>query len=172
MDKNIFIEKYNNANVNINKEEKLKIELKSIDNKPIDIPGIRNLIIVIEECSELIQVLSDKNHDRFSLIEEMSDVEQGLDYIEIICNLKIDKNYKIIESYNTELLIYNLACLQQCLTKYLRGKNNIDFLQFMLNKIFSLLQIAKMHYGISNDEINKAMNVKIDRLNEINGVYK
>lgn len=115
MDRKLFEEKYNKASSFIENDKKFEYELRTMDDKPLDIgTGTRNLVIVMEELAELQQQLSKflrGKGDHIGLVEECADVIMGMDYVKHICN-------------------------------------------------------------ITDEEINKAINVKIDRLQNTKGVYK
>lgn len=115
MDRKLFEENYNKASSVVQNDEKIKYELKTMDDKPLDIGiGTRNIVIVMEELAELQQQLSKflrGKGDHIGLVEECADVIIGLDYVKHICN-------------------------------------------------------------ITDEEINKAINVKIDRFKNTKGIYK
>ena len=116
MKREIFKQLFELASTVIDKKRRKYLQKKTLDPSPIDIgePGTRNLIIVMEELSELSQQVSKYlrgKRDTLGLIEEVGDVYLALDYVKSICH-------------------------------------------------------------ISEDQINKAMNVKLDRLENTDGVYK
>lgn len=178
MNKTEFFYKYTTSSSEMDYDERIKIERESIDPNPIDIGyGNRNLIIVMEECSELIQELISMQYgigDRLSLIEETADVEQGLDYVKLICDISDNEiNYDV--SFDTEI-VYNkatnpivaLSLLQQQISKYLRNKlsRKYDLIEAVKN-VYISLEYIKYAYSIDKKEINKAMNVKLQRLVEV-----
>lgn len=175
MNKTEFFYKYTIASSEMDYDERIKIERESIDPNPIDIGyGNRNLIIVMEECSELIQELINMQYgigDRLSLIEETADVEQGLDYVKLICGIPYDIDFDI--SFGTEIVcntttnpIISLSLLQQQISKYLRKKSNKDNLIEAVKNVYISLEYIKYAYSIDKKEINKAINVKL-RLIEV-----
>jgi len=172
MNKTEFFYKYTIASSEMDYDERIKIERESIDPNPIDIGhGNRNLIIVMEECSELIQELINMQYgvgDRLSLIEETADVEQGLDYVKLICDIPYDIDFDI--SFGTEITInpiISLSLLQQQISKYLRKKSNKDNLIEAVKNVYISLEYIKYAYSIDKKEINKAINVKLQRLIEV-----
>lgn len=182
MDKTEFFYKYINASDKMNLEERIRIEKESIDPNPINIgPGNRNLIIVMEECSELIQELINVQLDMcdmMSLIEETADVLAGLDYVKFICQIN-DIDIKTIRTKiisdkekNTTRLdvnnnsIFSLANLQQQISKYLRGKNNKETLTQAVAYVYNTIDNIKYTHRISEKDLNKAINVKLQRLIE------
>lgn len=183
MDKTEFFYKYINASDKMNLEERIRIEKESIDPNPINVgPGNRNLIIVMEECSELIQELINVQLDMcdmMSLIEETADVLAGLDYVKFICQIN-DIDIKTIQTKiisdkekNTTRLdinnnsIFSLANLQQQISKYLRGKNNKETLTQAIAYVYNTIDNIKYAHRISEKDLNKAINVKLQRLVEI-----
>ena len=183
MDKTEFFYKYINASDKMNLEERIRIEKESIDPNPINVgPGNRNLIIVMEECSELIQELINVQLDMcdmMSLIEETADVLAGLDYVKFICQIS-DIDIKTIRTKiisdkekNTTRLdvnnnsIFSLANLQQQISKYLRGKNNKETLTQAVAYVYNTIDNIKYTHRISEKDLNKAINVKLQRLIEI-----
>ena len=174
----------------MNLEERIRIEKESIDPNPINIgPGNRNLIIVMEECSELIQELINAQSDMcdmMALIEETADVLAGLDYVKFICEI----NETDIETIQTKIIsdkekttrldvnnnsIFSLANLQQQISKYLRDKNNKETLTQAVAYVYNTIDNIKYAHRISDKDLNKAMNVKIQRLvefNQNNKLYK
>lgn len=182
MDKTEFFYKYINASDKMNLEERIRIEKESIDPNPINVgPGNRNLIIVMEECSELIQELINVQLDMcdmMSLIEETADVLAGLDYVKFICQIndidiktirtKIisdkEKNTTRFDINNNS--IFSLANLQQQISKYLRGKNNKETLTQAVAYVYNTIDNIKYAHRISEKDLNKAINVKLQRLIE------
>lgn len=175
MNKTEFFYKYIIASSKIDYDERIKIEKESIDPNPINIgAGNRNLIIVMEECSELVQELIAMQHgigDRISLIEETADVEQGLDYVKLICDISNDDiiTDKYFENEYNKLTtpIIALSLLQQQISKYLRNKSDKYQIIEAVTNVYIALNNIKYTYCISEEEINKAMNVKLQRLVEV-----
>ena len=177
MNKTEFFYKYTLASSEMNYDERIKIEKESIDPNPINIgAGNRNLIIVMEECGELIQELISMQcgiGNRLSLIEETADVEQGLDYVKLICNISDDDiiydasfDREIVYSKETNPIIA-LSLLQQQISKYLRNKSDkYNLIEAVIN-VYISLETIKYVYSIDKKEINKAMNVKLQRLVEV-----
>lgn len=178
MDKLEFFYKYTSASSEMDMIKRIEIETQSIDPYPIDRGiGNRNLIIVMEECGELIQELTNVQlgiGDRISLIEETADVEQGLDYVKIICVLSdddimydkfADKRDEVMFNKNINPIIA-LTTLQQQLSKYLRNKHKHDDLCTAVRNVYRALENIRYIYSIDDKEINKAINVKLQRLVE------
>ena len=108
-----FNEKYCRAQASVDEERFNQIIAKSIDSNIGDgnPRGHRNLIIVMEELSELSKevskVLRDKG-DRVGIVEEVADVICSIEYIKNILNIsnseinkainvKLDRLWEIIE---------------------------------------------------------------------------
>jgi len=115
----VFIEQLEKTNSTVDKKWLFDVLKKSIESNFYDgnPRGHRNLIIVMEELSELSKEISkelrDKG-DKISILEELADVQLGIYYVQEIC-------------------------------------------------------------GITNEELNKAMNIKMKRLEDVlktNGKYK
>lgn len=172
MDKNEFKEKYNKASTVISLPERIDIEMKSIDPNPIHIGnGTRNLIIVMEEISELIEQLTNAKtgeYDMLSLIEEIADTEQGLDYVQFVCDITYDDIIQRKQICNDQPLntIVALTQLQQLLSKHLRGKSNKTQLIDAIVHVKTALKEIKFEFNIQQGQINKAINVKLQRLQE------
>lgn len=182
MDKNDFSNAFFSASCEMDMDKRLAIERDSIDPNPVYAGyGTRNLIIMMEECSELIQILVSAQTglcDRISLIEEVSDVEQGLDFVKIACELSDKDIYGVeIDLPETTLLsnkrldttenaFYVLSGLQQQLSKYIRGKSNREALIESVRDTYILINRIKYTYDIPQYSINKAINVKLKRLEE------
>lgn len=177
MNKTEFFYKYTIASSKIDYDERIKIEKESIDPNPINIgAGNRNLIIVMEECSELVQELIAMQHgigDRISLIEETADVVQGLDYVKLICNISDDDiiydspfNRNIIYTKDINPIIM-LSLLQQQISKYLRNKSDKYDIIVAVTNVYISIEYIKYMYSIDEKEINKAINVKLQRLVEV-----
>lgn len=175
MERNEFIRKYNTANETIDKNRYYETEKASIDSNPIHIGwGTRNLIIVIEECGELIQELTKIQNggiDTIGLIEELSDVIMGIDYVKMICDISdsdIEYNPYTLTEIQRKATPINpmlaLTELQQQLSKYLRGKCERQNLVDATTKVITTCQCIMKIYNIAQANINKAMNVKLDRL--------
>lgn len=172
MDKNEFKEKYNAASTVVSFPERIDIEMKSIDPNPIHIGnGTRNLIIVMEEISELIEQLENAKtgeFDMLSLIEEVADTEQSLDYVQLICDITYDdimQNAHICDEQSLNKIVA-LTKLQQLLSKYLRGKSNKTQLIEAIVYVKTALKEIKFEYNIGQGQINKAINVKLQRLQQ------
>lgn len=101
MDKKIFIENLKRESNLSNKSWILKVIKDSIDSNLSDgnPRGHRNLIIVMEELSELSKEISkelrDKG-DRINILEELADVQLGIYYVQEICNIKDEELQKAI----------------------------------------------------------------------------
>lgn len=144
---------------------------KSLSNITHNYPGLKNAIIVMEECGELIQEImnheSGKNN-RSNLLQEMADVELGVYWLMKIFKIsekelentsKSKGSYKHVEIMTTKVL----GQLIQEISKAIRDKNNHkELLQSMVDTRYAIRRYMK-HCDIKTEELNKAMNVKLNR---------
>lgn len=179
MDKQEFMTKFLDAKSLIDADRQYHLEANSIDNKPIDIgPGNRNLIIVMEECSELICELVKAQTgkvDRMSLIQELADVIMGFDYIKLLCHVDltvqdVPVNENIYDLPTHPIII--LTNLQQQISKHLRGKSDKQTLTQAYSDAVKLCVNLANLYHINEMQIGKAINVKLDRLEEFQRNHK
>lgn len=181
MNKNEFRTRFSNASYKMDIPKKAQIISDSIDPNFIETAGTRNLIIAMEECSELMQqlILAQSGvSDRMAIIEELADVELGLDYVKILCDLEDHKPISsIIDETNIEKFndvsaydnpIYALGELQIQVSKYIRGKSDQNKLLSAVKNVYMAIGRIMLIYNISMNELNRAMNVKLDRL----AIYK
>lgn len=101
MERELFTKLFNEASADVDEEILHREELRVIDDDVVYIGkgGTRNLIIVMEELAELQQQLSKVlrgKGDHIGLIEELADVQMGLDYVKHICNISDDEVNKAI----------------------------------------------------------------------------
>lgn len=180
MEKEKFRKLYEEAPVIVDGSRKTKEEIRTLDTAPVYIGhGTRNLIIVMEELAELQEqfaLQSVGSGERLCLIEETADVYMGMDYVCMICNiteLEIqDQNMPADWNLTSTYIIRILARLQQKLSKYLRGKIDGTGLIKEVSDVLVAVEMIKRQYHISDEEINKAVNVKLQRLEETKDVYK
>lgn len=159
---------------------------KNIDTNVIDGQprGHKNLIIVMEENSEMIQVLSSallNNLDRIAILEEMADIYLGLYYLEDIIMQPSKEMPKVeincFETSSEELLflIKLLSMLNQEISKYIREKGNNDSLFLRMKEIELSLNKMQDIFGISDGLLWKAIQVKTKRIDDVlkkDGIYK
>ena len=180
MNKNKFKHAFKKASKKVNKKKLYKEELRVQDKKPVYIgkKGTRNLIIVMEELAELQEQLImylEREEDKLQIIEEMADVYMGLDYVKQICGIsdkKISKCKVNHKPKNVVSVIANLSRLQKRISKFIRGKCDKDDLVEEISCVYESLKVIKKKCGISDKKINKAINVKLNRLEETKGIYK
>lgn len=92
MDREIFVEQLDKADDYIDKKWVFDVLQKSIESNFCDgnPRGHRNLIIVMEELSELSKEISkelrDKG-DKISILEELADVQLCIYYVQEICGI-------------------------------------------------------------------------------------
>ena len=101
MNREKFISQLNTAEKDIDKAWIMDVLKKSIDpNLYNGNPrGHRNLIIVMEELSELIKEISKQlrgKGDTYSILEKLADVQLGIYYIQEICGISNVDLYKAI----------------------------------------------------------------------------
>lgn len=92
MDKQIFVEKMKNTEL-MNRTQMDKILVDSVNSNIVDgnPRGHRNLIIVMEELSELIKEISKElrgKGDNISILEELADVQLGIYYVQEIVGIE------------------------------------------------------------------------------------
>lgn len=177
-----FISKWLEANPEkMPYDESTNIICTAMDTNAIDIgPGTRNLIIIMEEFAELIQAIEQTRlgiGDRINLIEELADNTISLDYIRLIFNIK-SEDFEDIGRPSAEALdpIIAFTDMQIMLSKLLRERTTLlncksTFLQQYAN-VASALKNTQTLYNISDDELNRAVNVKLERLKAANGIYQ
>jgi len=96
---------------------------------------------------------SDINKDRMNRLLDNS-IELGADY-------KFEKG-----SINMVIVMEELAELTQQLSKWVRGKKDILGITEEMADVTIMLEYIKKVCGISQEDINKIINVKLDRLEE------
>lgn len=97
-----FINNFNKQTNNFNKEELISIINQSINSNSDDknFKGYNNLIIVMEELSELSQAIAKELRGKgnsVNTLEETADVCISLYYIKEIFNISDDDLYKAIK---------------------------------------------------------------------------
>lgn len=176
MDRCIFEEKFKLVSSKVNNTKKLAIYKHSFKTLN-DSDKTVKLVIAMEELSELQQELIDAmvgNLNRMGLLEEIADVTLVLDWIKMLCNLEDEEvldaiscrsgkfsNYKEITVLT---IVKNLAELQQEISKVIREKGRRMSLIFRIADVSLSLDWLKTKSEFTDEEINKALNVKIDRL--------
>lgn len=73
---------------------------------------------------------------------------------------------------NLVIVMEELAELQQQVSKYLRGKRDRLCLTEEVADVYLSLRYIETICKLSKDDINKAMNVKLDRLRATEGTYQ
>lgn len=97
MDRNEFVEKFNQADDALDKENALRIIKNSFGKIKNNKDGIVNLVIVMEELAELQQQLSKYirgKEDFECLVEELGDVMLGIYYVQEICGISDEMLHK------------------------------------------------------------------------------
>lgn len=178
MDIKEFEMAYEEAGTHVDSDKMLKIIRDSyspIKNNGI---GYENLIITMEELSELnIELVKymSKPSDRIpmTLIEELSDTLLSLNYVFDICGKPIEKiNFdSVVYIEKNEVLnktIITNSLLQQEISKFLREKVSKNALAFFTLTTKSTIENAIACLNIKEDQINRAINVKLDRQEQRN----
>ena len=99
MNKEKFISQLNTTEKDIDKSWIMDVLRKSIDSNLHDgnPRGHRNLIIVMEELSELSKEISKQLRDKgdqYNILEELADVQLGIYYVQEICGVNNDDLHK------------------------------------------------------------------------------
>lgn len=92
MNREVFIEQLNKTDSSIDEEWMLDMLNQSVDSNLSDgnPRGHRNLIIVMEELSELSKEISKElrgKGDKINILEELADVQLGIYYVQEICKI-------------------------------------------------------------------------------------
>ena len=143
----------------------------SLSNVTRNYPGLLNAIITMEECGELIQevALNENGKDNYyDLLQEMADVEICIYYIMRIFNISKEEFENQPESKDQPSV--TIAITKVCskmiqeVSKAIRNKNNhYELLQSMVDTHHAIHKYMRAH-NISEETLNKAMNVKLNRL--------
>lgn len=99
MDREKFISQLNTTDKNINMNWVLDVTNKSVNSNLSDgnPRGHRNLIIVMEELSELSKEVSKElrgKGDHYNILEELADVQLGIYYVQEVCKIDNDELHK------------------------------------------------------------------------------
>mgnify|MGYP004458582763 CR=1 FL=1 len=178
MDIKEFGKAYEKANTYIDNDKMLKIIRDSYTPIKSNDLGYENLIITMEELSELnIELVKymSKPSDRIpmTLIEELSDSLLSLNYVFDICGQTIDKidfNSTVYLDRNSVLnkVIISNSLLQKEISKFLRDKSSEYKLCLIAFVTKSTIENAIACLNIKEDQINRAINVKLDRQEQRN----
>lgn len=178
MDIKKFENAYKDAGLYIDNDRMLKIIRDSYTPIKSNDLGYGNLIITMEELSELnIELVKymSKPSDRIpmTLIEELSDTLLSLNYVFDICGKPIEKiNFNsVVYIEKNEVLnktIITNSLLQQEISKFLREKVSKEALAFLALTTKSTIENAIACLNIQEEQINKAINVKLDRQEQRN----
>lgn len=99
MNREVFIEQFNKEDSFIDKERIFDVLNQSVDSNLHDgnPRGHRNLIIVMEELSELSKEISKElrgKGDNINILEELADVQLGIYYVQEICKINNEDLHK------------------------------------------------------------------------------
>lgn len=178
MDIKEFERAYEEAGTHVDSDKMLKIIRDSYTPIKSNDLGYGNLIITMEELSELnIELVKymSKPSDRIpmTLIEELSDSLLSLNYVFDICGQTIDKidfNSTVYLDRNSVLnkVIISNSLLQKEISKFLRDKSSEYKLCLIAFVTKSTIENTIACLNIKEDQINKAINVKLDRQEQRN----
>ena len=114
--------------------------------------------------------------DRKTFLERYNDASTIVDIKKMLEAEKRTMDHNPLDvgsgTRNLIIVIEELAELTQQLSKFLRGKEDHIGLIEEFADVTMALHYVKEICGITDDEINKAINVKIDRLQNTEGTYK
>lgn len=101
MERHKFLDLFGRAKPHIEKRDILRVLRRSIDANMTDgnPRGHRNLIIVMEELSELTKEISKElrgRGDKVAITEELADVQLGIWYVQQICDISSDDLHRAI----------------------------------------------------------------------------
>ena len=167
-----FLEKFNEASKEVDGQRLHQIVEQCFSDKHIYVgKGSLNLLVCIEEIAELVEQLSlarvgsGTEHD---LVQEIADV--------LIC-LELLKQYTGTTDmtgifsfkgyYDYTSAIRNLVCCQQQITKVLRGILPANELKQTICTMYSVVDWMLGFFKLSAEKVNKAVNVKLDRLSQL-----
>lgn len=178
MDIKEFKKAYETADSHIDSDRMMKIVRDSYGIIENNFNGIRNLIIAMEELSELNLELakymsSQRDVVPIPLIEEFADALLSINYIYDICGQPIDKidfNSTVYLDRNSVLnkVIISNSLLQKEISKFLRDKSSEYKLCLIAFVTKSTIENAVACLDIKEEQINKAINVKLDRQEQRN----
>lgn len=122
----------------------------------------RNIIICIEEISELIEQLTYRDNDKNHLAEEVCDVLICIKRIEILLNIRL--KHIPFKRYNKMESIKILSLMQKSLSKYYR--NNFIYTNMFLINIENTKSILKsiIRYYHIEDEVQDWIIKKEERV--------
>lgn len=125
--------------------------------------GTLNLIGCIEECSELITILSLLAIPRLSLIEEVADVIITSSVVESFANISPSKT-RVVRPHNycLDRAICDLSICQQDITRVLRGRKEKEDLKITVDRMRTATDWICHNYNLTEEGINKAINVKLE----------
>lgn len=101
MDREKFISQLPTTEKNIDKQWIMNVMKQSVDSnlKDGNPRGHRNLIIVMEELSELSKEVSKElrgKGDQYNILEELADVQLSIYYVQEVCGISDDGLHRAI----------------------------------------------------------------------------
>lgn len=162
MERQLFEERFNAQNSELDYDD-LKSEIKRLMNtESVFIGnGTLNLIGCIEECSELIELLSLVIAPREAVLEETADVIIASYVLEEFAGI-VQEPVDSILRYDDRKAVGTLAICQANITKVLRGKRDKEILGKTAKSMRSVAVYMCKKYCFLDEEIDKAINVKLE----------
>lgn len=187
MDRQLFIERMKENFIPMSKEEMMKISYRSLSEltDATKIRGSRNILICATEMNELSEELCKyllEDGDINGILEEYADVQLAIWYLTMLCDLperyiKIDVNSDATKhAVKQQLLIGDKSNIIEAVCRmsklaheigdYLRGKSKRYRLLDAVSEVQISLIILKAIFDFSDEDISKAMHIKMARVDE------
>lgn len=167
-----FLEKFNEASEEVDGQRLHQIIEKCFSDKSIYVgKGSLNLLVCIEEIAELIEQLSLArvgNGTEHDLVQEFADVLIGLEVLKQYTGATdMTGVFSFKGYYDYKSVIMELVRCQQQITKVLRGRLLPSELKQTICTMYSVTDWILEVLGLSAEKVNKAVNVKLDRLSQL-----
>lgn len=158
MDREEFLKGLENTEAK-SEEEKLRIVNKSIDTAALKVfEADENLIIAIEKLGDIQQHITKhlrENENDLNIIKELDELKE---FITSNSEKKIETNRRLV------IATEECAELQQCIASFCRNKEDrVNTLEEMAD-VYIGMYYLKVMLNISDEEVEKAIAVKLDRL--------
>ena len=161
MDRQKFLEGLETASEVYNEQsvvESLIERAKILASNDIDYTR-QYTVITIEELCELLE--EEMKKDRIGIIEESADVLICIVALKLSIGITYDDLKEV--SFSESSYVSPCSWLQKQLCKWLRGFDNKDDVISSISVVMRHINTLKKDYNISNEELNKAVNVKVQR---------
>lgn len=167
-----FLEKFNEASEEVDGQRSHQIIEKCFSDKSIYVgKGSLNLLVCVEEIAELIEQLSlvcVGNGTEYDLVQEIADNLLGLELLkQYTGTMDMTGIFSFKGYYDYTSAIRNLVCCQQQITKVLRGLLPANELKQTICTMYSVMDWVLVFFKLSAEKVNKAVNVKLDRLSQM-----